>query len=157
MDRRWRRRALRNHRFYPRWLRRRYRRLLEDRWLGCGLRGRPLRRRLRRFRDIPLEHEIRPFEFDPLVRAHLGRGRPERRRLGRGRLELGYGFEVEVRRIELLTDRRRLGTGCLDLAKIRDRGLETLQHAASIPPAPARRLVDETGRLDLQRFVRLGL
>src|SRR5439155_7805090 len=137
----------RHHRFYARGLGCRGSGLLEH-W---GLRG--LRRRLgsgRRLRglgNVPLEHQIRAFKLYPLIRVHRGRGG----------LQLGNGLELKIGWIQFFTNRRGLGTGGAHLAEIRSRGLETLQHAAGFPSAHPGRFVNETGRLDFQRLIGLGL
>src|SRR6266511_3090978 len=116
-------------------------------------RRRPLfsrRRRGRLLDDVPLEDQIGPFQFDSLVRAHVG---------DRG-LELRHGLELEICRIQFLAERRGRGSLVAHLSEVCDGRLQTLERAR--PPRPARpatattgRLIDETRRLDLQRLVRL--
>ena len=93
--------------------------------------------------DVALEHEIRPLQFDSLVRAHLGN-------CG---LKLRDRFEIEIRGIQLLPDRWRGRAFRAHLPEIRDRRLQTLEHAAA---AATRRLIHEAGRLDFERLVQLG-
>src|SRR3989442_4593378 len=94
----------------------------------CRLFRRWRRRGSRRVDDIAFEDEISPFQLDSLVRggAYVG---------DRG-LELGHRLEIEIRRIQFLSDRRRLGTVVTPPPEVRDGRLETFQQSTAVAGTP---------------------